>query len=144
MKAGWWKLFFDVFDFLCEFEFQQLLVDRGIEAWDFRTAAKKSQASNSSKPAVLVQGTSWLQSNFSKYHTHASFLSFTCPTHKARRACKSEAKIMQREHPNCTIFRIFFSLARGGWQSCDFVAPQAGSTALGIHGADSNALKTAF
>jgi hypothetical protein len=25
-------------------------------------------------------------------------------------ACKSEAKIMQREHLNCTIFRIFFSL----------------------------------
>jgi hypothetical protein len=27
---------------------------------------------------------------------------------------------------------------------CDFVAPQGGSTALGIHGADSNALKMAF
>ena len=33
---------------------------------------------------------------------------------------------------------------RGGWRSCVFAAPQAGSTALGIHGADSNALKMAF
>jgi hypothetical protein len=28
--------------------------------------------------------------------------------------------------------------------ACDFVPPQAGSTALGIHSADSNALKMAF
>jgi hypothetical protein len=44
------------------------------------------------------------------HHTHASFLSFTCSTYKAMRACKGEAKEMQREHPNCTIFPIFFSL----------------------------------
>jgi hypothetical protein len=77
-------------------------------------------------------------------HTHTTFLSFTCSTYKARQACKSEAKIMQREHPNCTIFSHFFLPVRGGWRSCDFAAPQASSTALGIHGADSNALKMAF
>ena len=43
-------------------------------------------------------------------HTHTIFLSFTCSAYKARQACKSEAKIMQREHPNCTTFRICFSL----------------------------------
>jgi hypothetical protein len=44
-------------------------------------------------------------------HTpYASSLSFTCSTYKARRACKSEAKILQREHPNCTVFSTFFSL----------------------------------
>jgi hypothetical protein len=60
---------------------------------------------------LLVPGTSWLiQSSFFMHHTHTSFLSFTCSTYKARQACKSEAKIMQREHPNCTIFRVFFSL----------------------------------
>jgi hypothetical protein len=79
------------------------------------------------------------------HHAHTSFLSFTCSTYKARQACKSEAKIMQREHPNCTIFRIIFSLyAVVGEASLGFIAPQAGSTALGIHGADSNALKMAF
>jgi hypothetical protein len=85
------------------------------------------------------------QSSFSMHHTHASFLSFTCSTYKARQACKIEAKAnkTQREHPNCTICRIF-SPVRGGWRSCDFVAPQAGSTALGIHGADSNAVKMTF
>jgi hypothetical protein len=51
---------------------------------------------------------------------------------------------MQREHPNCTLFRICFLSVRRGWRSCDFVAPQAGSTALGTHGADSNALKMAL
>jgi hypothetical protein len=40
------------------------------------------------------------QRSFSMHHTHTSFLSFTCSTFKARQACKSEAKIMQREHPN--------------------------------------------
>jgi hypothetical protein len=50
------------------------------------------------------------------HHAHTSFLSFTCllsqHTKQARQACKSksEAKIMQREHPNCTIFAFFFSL----------------------------------
>jgi hypothetical protein len=51
---------------------------------------------------------------------------------------------MQREHPNCTSFRIFFSLYAMVGEAGDFVAPQAGSMALGIHGADSNALKMAF
>jgi hypothetical protein len=62
-------------------------------------------------------------------------------THRTR-----EAKIMQREHPNCELhhFPHFFLPVRGGWRSCDFVAPQAGSTALDIHGPDSNALKMAF
>jgi hypothetical protein len=89
-------------------------------------------------------GTSLFQRSFSMHHAHTSFFSFTCSTYKARQACRSEAKIMQREHPNCTIFSHFPLPVRGGWRSCDFVAPQAGSMALGIHGADSNALKMAF
>jgi hypothetical protein len=57
---------------------------------------------------------------------------------------------MQREHPNWRIapfsgFFLSLYAVVGGWRSCDFVAPQAaGPTALGIHSADSNALKMAF
>jgi hypothetical protein len=88
----------------------------------------------SPKKCLLLPDTCLFQRSFSMHHAHTSFLSFTCSTYKARQACKSEAQIMQREHPNCTIFRIFFLPVRGGWRSCDFVAPQAGSTALGIRG----------
>jgi hypothetical protein len=44
-------------------------------------------------------------------------------------------------------FSHFFSLCAlvgGAAISNDFVAPQAGSAAIGIHGMDSNALKMAF
>ena len=64
----------------------------------------------SPKNCLLVPGTSLFQRSFSMHHAHTCFLSFTCSTYKARQACKSEAKIMQREHPNCTTFRICFSL----------------------------------
>jgi hypothetical protein len=102
--------------------------------------------SDEPKKCLLVPGTSLFQRSFSMHHTHTNFLSFTCSTSKvqSKASSKSEAKIMQREHPNCTLFRIFFLSVRGGWRSCDFVAPQAGSMALGIHGADSNALTMAF
>jgi hypothetical protein len=57
-------------------------------------------------------------------------------------ACKSEAsKNTAKRAPKLHKFSHFFLPIRGGWWSCDFVAPQAGSTALGIHGADSTALK---
>ena len=63
-------------------------------------------------PKMLVGAGNELASKqlFRAPHTHTIFLSFTCSTYKARQACKSEAKIMQREHPNCTTFRICFSL----------------------------------
>jgi hypothetical protein len=64
----------------------------------------------SPKKCVLVPGTGLSQSRFSMHHAHTNFLSFTCSTYKARQACKSEAKLMHREHPNCAIFPIFFSL----------------------------------
>jgi hypothetical protein len=88
-------------------------------------------------------GTSWLQSSFSMHHTHTSSLSFTCSKYTASRGCKSEAQKMQREHPNCAlIFAFFFSLyAVVGEAAISLRRTQAGSTTLGTHGVDSNALK---
>jgi hypothetical protein len=51
---------------------------------------------------------------------------------------------MQESTRIAPVFAFFFLPVRDGWRSCDFVAPQAGSMALDIHGADSNALKMAF
>jgi hypothetical protein len=56
----------------------------------------------------------------------------------------SGARWPAKRAPKLHHFSHFFIPVRGGWRSCDFVAPQAGSTALGNHGAESNALKMAF
>jgi hypothetical protein len=86
--------------------------------WSWRLACVTDLVGGSSldtvktspKKCLLVPDTSLFQRSFSMHHAHTSFLSFACSTYKARQACKSEAKIMQKEHPNCTIFRIVFSL----------------------------------
>jgi hypothetical protein len=63
---------------------------------------------------------------------------------------QSKAKMQKRSKnnakraPELHNFSHILLPPRGGWRSCDFVAPQAGSTAIGIHGTDSNALKMAF
>ena len=76
--------------------------------WEVPAALLRSRRA----PKMLVGAGNELASKqlFRAPHTHTIFLSFTCSTYKARQACKSEAKIMQREHPNCTTFRICFSL----------------------------------
>jgi hypothetical protein len=57
---------------------------------------------------------------------------------------QKRSKNIAKRAPELHHFSYFLLPVRGGWRSCDFVAPQAGSMALGIHGADSNALKMAF
>jgi hypothetical protein len=65
---------------------------------------------------------------------------------QSKASMQKRSKNNAKRAPELHHFSHFFLPVRGGWRwrSCDFVAPQAGSTALGIHGADSNALKMAF
>jgi hypothetical protein len=57
---------------------------------------------------------------------------------------KKRSKNNAKRAPKLHHFSHVFLPVRGGWWSCDLVAPEAGSTAIGIHGTDSNALKMAF
>jgi hypothetical protein len=57
---------------------------------------------------------------------------------------QKRSKNNAKRAPELHHFSHYFLPVRGGSRSFGFIAPQAGSAALGIHGADSNALKMAF
>jgi hypothetical protein len=97
------------------------------------------------KPILCVFGTLFYSSGYTApemHHQQANIIPFVHLLNiQSKASMHKRSKNNAKRAPKIAPFFAFFSSVRGGWRSYDFVAPQAGSTALGIHGADSNALK---